>query len=87
MNTNGVFSSRTDEWATPQWLFDELDTEHHFTLDPCATDENHKCDMYYTKAQDGLKQSWGGRRYSAIHHTADRSESGSRKQARKTARQ
>ena len=60
MNTNGVFSSKTDEWATPQWLFDELNAEHHFTLDPCATDENHKCELYYTKEQDGLKKSWGG---------------------------
>lgn len=61
MNTKGVFSSQTDEWATPQWLFDELDAEFHFDLDPCATDENHKCAEYYTKADDGLAKNWGGR--------------------------
>lgn len=61
MNTKVVFSSQTDEWATPQSLFDELNTEFHFDLDPCATDENHKCDEYYTKADDGLTKNWAGR--------------------------
>lgn len=61
MNTKGVFSSQTDEWETPQSLFDELNTEFHFDLDPCATDENHKCAEYYTKADDGLAKNWGGR--------------------------
>lgn len=56
--TAGVFSSTTDEWATPQAFFDELDQEFHFTLDPCANDENHKCPTYYTKEQDGLAQNW-----------------------------
>lgn len=60
MNTKGVFSSQTDEWATPQWLFDELNAEFHFDLDPCATDENHKCAEYYTKADSGLAKNWGG---------------------------
>lgn len=60
MNTNGVFSSKTDEWATPQYLFDQLDAEFHFDLDPAATDENHKCEQYFTKDDDGLKKSWGG---------------------------
>lgn len=60
MNTNGIFSSQTDEWATPQSLFDELNTEFHFDLDPCATNENHKCAKYYTKADDGLTKNWGG---------------------------
>ena len=45
--TSGVFSSTTDLWATPQAFFDELNREFHFTLDPCANDENHKCDKYF----------------------------------------
>lgn len=69
MKTETLWSSKTDEWSTPQDLFDELDREFRFTLDACATDENHKCDMYYTQEQDGLKQIWGGMWYSAIHHT------------------
>lgn len=55
-----MFSSKSDEWATPQDIFDKLDQEFHFTLDPCATDENHKCDNYYTAADNGLNFSWGG---------------------------
>lgn len=51
-----------DEYSTPQELFDSLDAEFHFNLDPCATDANHKCDTYFTKLQDGLEQDWGGYR-------------------------
>jgi phage N-6-adenine-methyltransferase len=60
MNTNGVFSHNTDLWATPQWLFDELDAKYHFTVDVCATPDNAKCAKYYTEAQDGLAQEWTG---------------------------
>ena len=58
-----MFSSLTPEWATPQWLFDTLDSMYHFTLDACATEENHKVDNYFTPNQDGLKQKWWGRVY------------------------
>jgi phage N-6-adenine-methyltransferase len=54
----GLFSSRTEEWSTPQYVFDALDAEFHFTLDVCADDKNHKCAKYLTKEQDGLKQPW-----------------------------
>lgn len=60
MNTNLMFSSNTDKWATPQKFFDELDREFHFTLDPCADASNHKCDYYFTKEQNGLLQDWSG---------------------------
>ena len=60
MNTDLMFSSKTDLWSTPQYLFDELDKEFHFTLDPCADETNHKCEKYYTKEQDGLIQDWQG---------------------------
>lgn len=55
-----LFSSATDDWATPQDLFDKLDRTFKFTLDVCASEENHKCARYFTKEQDGLKQDWGG---------------------------
>lgn len=58
MNTELMFSSKTDLRATPQEFFDELDKEFHFTLDPCANDDNHKCKRYYTEKEDWLKQSW-----------------------------
>ena len=60
MNKELMFSSKTDEWYTPPEFFQELDREFHFDLDPCATDENHKCALYFTKVQDGLTQNWGG---------------------------
>lgn len=52
------FSSKTNEWSTPQSFFDELDKEFNFTLDPCATQENAKCEKYYTIEDDGLLQDW-----------------------------
>jgi len=52
--------SETPEWETPQWLFDILDKEFHFTVDVCASEQNHKCEKYYSKADDGLKQEWMG---------------------------
>lgn len=55
-----LFSSNSDEWSTPQDLFDELDAEFHFTLDPCATKQNAKCKKLYTAEDDGLEKSWGG---------------------------
>lgn len=50
------------DWSTPQDLFDKLNEEFHFTLDPCADALNHKCDKYYTEEQDGLHQDWSGER-------------------------
>ena len=61
---------RSDEWETPDAFFQDLDREFHFDLDVCASDENHKCDRYFTKEQDGLSHSWGGAAYGAIRHTA-----------------
>ena len=57
-----MFSSKSDEWQTPPWLFKGLNDEVNFTLDPAATDENHLCEKYYTIEQDGLAQSWEGER-------------------------
>ena len=47
-----MFSSKTDLWATPQDFFDRLNEEFGFTLDPCSTDWNHKCEKYYTEKED-----------------------------------
>ena len=60
MNTQLMFSSETDEWATPQDFFDKLDAEFGFQTDVCATKENAKCQKYFTKAEDGLNKNWGG---------------------------
>jgi site-specific DNA-methyltransferase (adenine-specific) len=60
VNAEVMFSSKTDQWATPQDFFDELNKEFRFTLDPCADEFNHKCGKYFTKEQDGLAQDWSG---------------------------
>lgn len=60
MNKELMFSSKTDQWATPTETFAELDAEFHFDLDPCADIDNHKCERYFTKEINGLTQNWGG---------------------------
>ncbi|MEX5895122.1 DNA N-6-adenine-methyltransferase [Staphylococcus haemolyticus] len=52
------FSSKSNEWTTPQHLFDELNQEFNFTLDPCATEENAKCSKHFTIEDDGLSKDW-----------------------------
>ena len=59
---NVLFSRQSDEWETPKDVFEGLNAEFHFTLDPCATEQTAKCEKYYTAEQDGLKYSWGGQR-------------------------
>lgn len=54
------FSSKTNEWATPQDFFDALNREFQFTLDPCATSENAKCEKFFTEEDNGLAQQWIG---------------------------
>ena len=56
------FSSKTVEWPTDQKVFDDLNAEFNFTLDPCCTKESAKCGRYFTKEDDGLSQSWDGHR-------------------------
>ena len=60
MNNAIMFSNKTDEWATPQALFDALNEEFDFDLDPCATEETAKCSKFFTKNDDGLTKNWGG---------------------------
>ena len=52
------FSSNSNDWQTPQPLFDKLNRVFEFTLDPCSTKETSKCSKYFTAVEDGLKQSW-----------------------------
>lgn len=70
MKTEVIFSSGNDEWETPEEFFQGLDKEFHFDLDACATNENHKCEKYFTIEDDGLSQNWGGTQCGAIRHTA-----------------
>lgn len=55
-----IFSSNKDDWETPQDFYDKLNDEFHFTLDPCADENNHKCEKYFSRNDNGLLQDWGG---------------------------
>lgn len=55
-----LFSSLDSTWNTPQDLFDRLNAEFHFNLDPAANAKSAKCEKYYSVEDDGLSKSWGG---------------------------
>lgn len=57
---DALFSSKNMNWCTPPDFFKELDQEFHFDLDVAATDKSAKCRNYFTPADDGLHQNWGG---------------------------
>ena len=56
----GLLTSKTDEWETPQWLFDKLNAQFNFKFDVCANQNNAKCKTYFDKETDGLSQEWTG---------------------------
>jgi len=45
----GMMTSLSPHWATPKWLYEELDKEFHFDYDPCPINPK----------QNGLLMSWG----------------------------
>src|SRR5262245_58565008 len=53
-----LFSSKTVEWETPQFIFDDLNREFNFDLDVAASDSNRKCSRYLTIEDDGLRIDW-----------------------------
>ena len=56
---DNLFSSASNEWATPQCLFEMVSKEFGgFALDAAASAENHKVAYYYTQNQDALAQDW-----------------------------
>jgi len=54
----GLFTSTTDQWATPQAFFDEVNKEFNFRLDVCADAENSKCGIYLSKEVNALTKNW-----------------------------
>lgn len=61
-----MYSSKSNEWATPIEFYKELDNEFHFNLGPCSDDTNYKCEKHFTLADDGLSKNWGGTGYFVI---------------------
>ncbi len=49
-STSGLFSSASADWSTPKKLYDGLDAEFNFTMDPCPLNAEF----------DGLRISWTG---------------------------
>jgi len=60
MINKALFTSDSAEWETPWDLYNKLDMEFGFTLDVCATSENAKFHILYTKQDDALKLGWCG---------------------------
>lgn len=54
------FSSKTDLWYTPEDFYQKYNSVYNFETDVCATDENAKCEKYFTEEIDGLSQRWEG---------------------------
>jgi phage N-6-adenine-methyltransferase len=54
------YSQKHYDWETPPEVFDPLDREFGFTMDVCATQDNAKCPMFHSPAQDGLRMPWYG---------------------------
>jgi len=57
-----ILTSSSDEFGTPQGLFDTLNLEFNFSVDVCASKDNAKVQKYYDKDDDGLTKSWAGER-------------------------
>lgn len=55
-----LLTSKKQNWETPPEIFDPLNQEFNFTLDPCAEKHTAKCKKYYTVNENGLFQDWSG---------------------------
>lgn len=51
-------SHKSDVWSTPQWLFDVVNEEFKFTLDPATNGSNSLCPKFFTEIEDGITQNW-----------------------------
>ena len=61
-NLKTMLSSVKMDWETPKDFFNELNKEFDFTLDPCCSINNAKCNKFYTELDDGLLQDWSNER-------------------------
>lgn len=53
-----LMSSKSDNWGTPQALFDRVHAYFHFDLDLAADEANRKCDKYLSEEDNALSVSW-----------------------------
>ena len=59
-NNRFQYNKTYDYLRTPKSIWAELIKEFKFTIDMCASDENHLLPRYYTEKQNCLKQDWEG---------------------------
>lgn len=65
-NARVRLSSESEDWATPRDFYQRLDQEFGFTLDVCASADNHKCPRYIDKATDAFKADWAADEPGAV---------------------
>lgn len=56
-----MFSKSSDEWSTPQDVYDALDSEFHFDTDAAASECNRKCANWFGPGgshEDALSFYW-----------------------------
>lgn len=58
---DGKFDSAKQDWTTPNNLFSKLNTIFNFNFDLAASEENKKCNDYYSETDDALSKTWKGR--------------------------
>jgi len=47
-----------DNYRTPDYVFDYYNKQYHFVCDVAASDEDHKCEYYFIKEENGLITPW-----------------------------
>jgi len=54
-----LFSHKSDDYITPDWLIEQLKKGYNIQLDACTTEDNPlNIKKFYTKQDDGLSQEW-----------------------------
>ena len=60
-NTLSFMTSKSYKFIrTPKDIWEELSKEFNFTLDACASKDNHLLPRYYTKENSCLDKDWSG---------------------------
>ena|ERR1700722_19668334 len=58
--SRSIACDQKDLWETPPHIFEQLDREFNFSLDPCCEEHTAKCTKFFTKEDNGLNKCWSG---------------------------
>lgn len=61
MINRGMMSSDHPDWATPPELFELYRDRFDLNFDVCATEDNAKCERFWSPEDDALLRPWDGR--------------------------